>query len=137
YVNSVSERLVLYKDLDSITDKVALQKYRESLRDRFGPLPYQAEELIETIKLRWVAERLGFEKIILRSGRLFGHFVSNPSSHFYNSEIFNGIMLFVKDNGKQCRMKQEGNKLSLSIQNIANVMDAYSILSKMNTVKTV
>src|SRR5438445_290120 len=56
YVNSVSERLLLYKDLDAINDEAGLQQFEAALRDRFGPLPHQAEELISTIRLRWMAE---------------------------------------------------------------------------------
>jgi len=128
YVNSVSERLLLYKELDALSDDAALQKFETDLRDRFGPLPKQAMELLATIRLRWQAEKLGFEKIILRNGRLIGHFVSNPASHFYNSETFGRIMQFVKNNSTRCRMRQEGNRLSISIQQVGSVDKANDVL---------
>src|SRR5690348_14467185 len=123
YVNSVSERLLLYKEVDALADENALQTFENNLRDRFGPLPKQAQELMSTIRLRWLAGSLGFEKISLRNKRMTGYFVSNPASHFYNSETFGRIMQFVKSNAAKCRMKQEGNKLSIVIQNIASVDD--------------
>jgi len=137
YVNSVSERLLLYKDLDTIQDEPSLEKYTNMLKDRFGPLPHQATELINTIRLRWLAEKLGFEKIVLKNKRLIGHFVNNPVSHFYNSEVFSRIMKFVQDNGTRCRMRQEGNKLSIVIQKIDTVDDANDILKKIYGKETV
>jgi transcription-repair coupling factor (superfamily II helicase) len=131
YVNSVTERLILYKELDSIEDETALVAYAEKLRDRFGPLPKQATELIDTIRLRWMAEKLGFEKIVLKNQRLIGYFVSNPTSHFYKSEVFSNILRFVQVNQKRCRMKEDKNKLTLSISNIETVNDANIIFKEM------
>jgi len=67
YVNSVTERLILYKELDSLQDEQSLLEFETKLRDRFGPLPQPAKELIATIRLRWLAEKLGFEKLILKN----------------------------------------------------------------------
>jgi transcription-repair coupling factor (superfamily II helicase) len=131
YVNSVTERLILYKELDGIQDEAALTSYADKLRDRFGPLPQQATELINTIRLRWMAEKLGFEKIVLKNQRLIGYFVSNPSSHFYKSEVFSNILKFVQANQKLCRMKEDKNKLTLSIPGIETVDAANAIFSKM------
>lgn len=131
YVNSVTERLILYKELDDINDEAALTAYADKLRDRFGPLPQQALELINTIRLRWMAEKLGFEKIVLKNQRLIGYFVSNPTSHFYKSEVFSSILKFVQLNQKQCRMKEDKNKLTLSIADIETVDAANTIFRKM------
>src|SRR5205814_3127951 len=114
YVNSVTERLVLYKELDSIEDEKSLSGFEEKLRDRFGPLPQQAKELIATIRLRWLAKKLGFEKLILKNYRLIGYFVSNPTSHFYQSEVFSKILKFVQSQSKRCKLKEDKLKLSLS-----------------------
>ncbi len=129
YVNSVSERLLLYKEVDALSDDAALITFENNLRDRFGPLPKQASELMATIRLRWLAGKIGFERISLRNKRLTGYFVSNPASHFYNSEIFTRIMQYVKDNPSRCKMKQEGNKLSLGIQRVDSVNSAIDVLA--------
>ena len=131
YVNSVTERLILYKELDSIEDEAALTTYGDKLRDRFGPLPQPAKELINTIRLRWMAEKLGFEKIVLKNQRLIGYFVSNPTSHFYKSEMFSNILRYVQANQKSCRMKEDKNKLTLSFSAIETVDAANAIFKKM------
>ena len=128
YVNSVTERLVLYKEIDSIEDEKSLLLFEEKLRDRFGPLPQPAKELIATIQLRWLAEKLGFEKLILKNKRLIGNFVSNPTSHFYQSAVFSKVLKFVQSQSKKCKMKEDKLKLSLSVMNISTVDEANELL---------
>jgi transcription-repair coupling factor (superfamily II helicase) len=128
YVNSVTERLLLYKELDGIEDDTALQKFEDKLRDRFGPLPEPAKELLSTIRLRWLAEKLGFEKINLKNQRLRGNFVSNPVSPFYQSEVFSRILKFVQANPSLCKMKEDTKKLTLTVQRIKSVDDANAML---------
>src|SRR5258706_10104633 len=79
YVNSITERLSLYKELDEIENEEQLKKFEEGLTDRFGALPPQAVELTNVIRLRWTAEKLGIEKLILNNGIMLAHFVSNPA----------------------------------------------------------
>ena len=131
YVNSVTERLVLYKELDSVDEEKSLLAFEEKLRDRFGPLPKPAKELIETIRLRWLAEKLGIEKLILKNQRLIGYFVSNPTSHFYQSEIFSKMLKFVQSQSKKCKLKEDKLRLSLTIMNIPTVDAANAVLEEI------
>jgi transcription-repair coupling factor (superfamily II helicase) len=131
YVNSVSERLLLYKELDGIDDENKLQEFEAKLKDRFGPLPQPALELLSTIRLRWIAEKLGFEKIVLKNQRMVGYFVSNPTSHFYQSEVFSRVLKFVQSNQSRCKMKEDGTKLSLTVQRVKTVDDANEMLKQI------
>ncbi len=131
YVNSVTERLILYRDLDSIQDEDKLLAFEAQLRDRFGPLPKAAIELMGTIRLRWVAERLGFEKIVMKNRKFVGHFVSNPTSTFYSSEAFSGILKYVQKNSQKCKMRQERDKLSLIIAPIDSIQETNALLREM------
>ncbi len=128
YVNSVSERLLLYKELDNIESEQGLVEFEKRLLDRFGPLPKPAFELLSTIRLRWIAEKLGFEKILLKNERFIGYFVSNPASPFYQSAVFSTILKYVQNNSHKCRLKEEKGKLSLTLKNIENVGDANEAL---------
>ena len=131
YVNNVTERLVLYKDLDSLQNEEQLKDYENKLRDRFGPLPAQARELLNTIRLRWLAEKLGFEKIVLKNKRFIGYFVSNQASPFYQSEIFTSVLKFVQGNAHRCRLKEEKSKLSLTMKDMDTVDHANEMLQKI------
>ena len=128
YVNSVSERLLLYKELDNTGSEENLVEFENQLRDRFGTLPKPAIELLSTIRLRWIAEKLGFEKILLKNKRFIGYFVSNPASFFYQSEVFSNILKYVQKNSNKCRLKEEKSRLSLTIRDIETVEQANEAL---------
>lgn len=136
YVNSITERLALYKELDEIKDDEQLKKFEADLIDRFGPLPPQAIELINVIRLRWIAEKLGIEKLILKNGKMIAHFVSNPSSGYYRSKAFTTMLDFVKHN-PDCSLKEDKQKLTLTIRNITEVESAVRILHRINAIEKV
>ncbi|MFM9027534.1 MAG: TRCF domain-containing protein, partial [Bacteroidota bacterium] len=131
YVNSVTERLVLYRELDNIEDEEKLSSYEAALRDRFGPLPQPAHELLNTIRLRWMAEELGFEKILMKNGKFVGHFISKPDSLFYQSERFSSILKYVQQHPQQCKMRQDRERLSLSITPIVSVEATNKLFREM------
>jgi transcription-repair coupling factor (superfamily II helicase) len=131
YVDSSSERIALYNQLDNATTEEQLASFTEQLIDRFGPIPPQTTELINTIRMRWLARNLGFEKLVLRNKTLIAHFVSNPESPFYQSERFGELIQYVQSNPRKCRMKQTGDKLMLYISPVASVQQALEALREM------
>ena len=121
YVNSISERLQLYKDLNTIENEDELNIFTEQITDRFGKIPPEVEKLLHTIRLRWIAKDLGFEKIILKTNRMIAYFVTNPKSFFFQSEQFGVILKFIQLNPKVCKMKEKNNKLSLVFEKINTI----------------
>ena len=136
YVNSITERLSLYKDLDEIETEEELKKFESGLTDRFGVLPPQAVELVNVIRLRWIAEKLGIEKLILKNGRMLAYFVSNPASEYYRSQTFSTMLDFVKHN-PSCSLKEDRQKLTLTVRNITDVKSAVQVLNRISTVEKV
>ena len=132
YVTNITERLNLYKELDSIEEDEALEGFRSRLADRFGPVPMQTEALLHTILLRKIAKNIGFEKLILRKGRMNAYFPSNPDSTYYQSATFTGILELVKDTGSGLRLKQEGSKLFLAFRETETILKG---LEKLNELK--
>ncbi len=128
YITNITERLSLYKELDNIQEEVELQQFRLRMIDRFGPMPSQTEELIQTIRLRWIAKELGFEKILMKNERLTGYFISNQESSFYKTENFTRMLRFVQHNPGLCRMKETKDKLSLTFLKIDTVSKAIEVL---------
>ena len=118
YVNSISERLQLYKDLNSIENEEDLKLFEEQITDRFGAIPPQVEKLFDSIRLKWIAKDLGFEKVILKGHKMIAYFVANPLSSFFESEAFGNILNFIKENPRTCQMKERNNKLSLVFEKI-------------------
>jgi transcription-repair coupling factor (superfamily II helicase) len=131
YVSNTSERLQLYSTLDNINDDNGLMKFRESLKDRFGLLPEPVDQLINSVRLRWIGEYIGLERIVLKNERLRGYFVSGNDDYF-KSEIFGKVLNFVQHHPKTCRMKETGNKLMLIMEGIKTVDDAIRTLAPLN-----
>lgn len=131
YVTNIQERLSLYKELDNTETEEELMNFQEKLIDRFGAIPPQTGELINTIRLRWKAKKIGFEKVILKKERLVGHFIHNPESSYYQSDIFAGVLRFVQVNPRKCQMRENNSKLTLTIGYITTIFHALKALDSI------
>ena len=131
YVPSDSERMLLYRELDNTRNDLELEAYRQRLIDRFGPLPPQAEELLQVVPLRRYGKRLGCEKIMLTQGRMFLYFVQNPNSPFYQSEAFGRILDYIGQNVRRCNLREQNGKRSMVITNVPSVGEAVKIIQSI------
>lgn len=132
YVNAVDERLRLYKQLNDIDNEEELQKFTNNLIDRFGEIPHQTEELLSTMRLKWLAQDIGLERLYMKNGILRGYFISNPDSDYYQTEKFGKILVFVQQNPKACKMKEIKGKLALTFNQIRSIEEAYDTLNMIN-----
>ncbi|WP_035805813.1 transcription-repair coupling factor [Lunatimonas lonarensis] len=128
YVSNISERLSLYSKLDNVKNEEELGKLEFELNDRFGPLPATVVTLMETVRLRWVAERLGFEKLVLKNEQMKCHFVSSEREDYYRSPLFGNILKKVQAFGKNGKIKEHKNRLILIIAHIKTVEKAKEAL---------
>jgi transcription-repair coupling factor (superfamily II helicase) len=131
YVANISERLGLYSRLDSLKNEDQLEKMGLELKDRFGPLPLPVEELMNTVRLRWLGELLGFEKLSLKNERLRGYFVST-NDRYFSSETFGKILGYIQLNPRQCKIKDQGGKAMLVVDNVEHVNQAIELLGYMH-----
>ncbi|MBI4648163.1 MAG: transcription-repair coupling factor [Bacteroidia bacterium] len=132
YISNISERMRIYKDLDNILDETKLAEFENQLKDRFGELPEQSKELLNVVRLRRLAKKSGFEKIILKHNKFIGHFISNPISPFYQSSVFENILQFIQKQPNSCQMSEKSGMLTLTINNISNINRAIIILESMS-----
>jgi len=131
YVTSSQERLTLYKDLDNIDREVDLMKFRAGLEDRFGKVPSEVDELIDTVRLRWIARELGFEKLMLKGGKMTGYFIGKQTSPFYQSKTFSKVLHYIQVNHKYCKMREANEKLSLTFNDVQSISRALFFLKQM------
>ena len=131
YVTNIQERLSLYKELENAESENDLSAFARNLEDRFGPLPKQTGELIDTMRLRWMGKQIGFEKIILKFNRLSGVFTGDNESDYFQSEAFGKILDFIKNNPTACTMKEIKDKLTLRFENVDSVEKALETLKKL------
>lgn len=128
YIANVSERLSLYSKLDNIKDKDALDRFKSGLIDRFGPLPEEVVDLIETVKLRWKAEEIGFEKLTLKNETLKGYFVAGENEAYFKSEKFSSVLQYLQKYPKNCVLKETRGKLLIIFQGIRSIRQAIAIV---------
>src|SRR5881296_2151011 len=69
YVPEVNQRLAFYKRLAGAAGDDELADLRAELADRFGPLPAAAGQLLDIVRIRVAARRVGVEKIEAGDGK--------------------------------------------------------------------
>jgi transcription-repair coupling factor (superfamily II helicase) len=135
YINNVSERLNLYNELSLIKDEEALFLFEKRLVDRFGPLPPSAQALLNSIRIKWIATKLGIEKLVMKQGKMIAYFISDHDSPFYQSAQFDKVLLFVQKNSVLGKMKEKqtanGLKLLLTFENVKSVRKALELMEKV------
>ena len=131
YIPTSSERMLVYRELDSLESDEELKKFRIRLTDRFGPVPPTGEELLRVVPLRRLGKQLGIEKILLKGGQMALYFVSNLESPYYDSTAFGRVMNYTTMSPYECRFRELSGKRSLLIKGIRTVEEALGVLSMM------
>jgi len=131
YVSSVSERLALYAQLDDLPNEAALERFALDIQDRFGPLPRQVRDLMDTVRLRWIAKQLGFERVNLKEKGLRCYFLPAEKESYFNGETFGHILQYVQTHHTRCRLKETSKRLILTVANISTLTDAIELLKEM------
>lgn len=135
YVNSVTERLSLYNELGNLTKEEELLTFEKQIVDRFGEYPAEVQDLLDSVRIKWLAKKLGLEKIILKQKRLLGYFLSDQQSSFYETEGFTKMLQYVQKNPKSCVMKEKdtknGKRLLVTFIRIDSVQTALDLLREI------
>lgn len=135
YINSVSERLSLYNKLNELKTEDELLRYEKDLIDRFGAPPQPVLDLLDSVRVKWLAIELGLEKVLMKNNKLVGYFISNQDSSFYQSNTFTKILNFAQNNPRAASLKEKqtrnGLRLLLSFQNISSVKLALKALKNI------
>ncbi|MCG2460149.1 transcription-repair coupling factor [Flavobacteriaceae bacterium F89] len=132
YVNNVTERLNLYTELNLVKDENGLQRFEAELRDRFGELPTPAIDLLDSVRIKWIAHNLGLEKVVMKKDKLIGYFIADQESGFYQSAAFTQVLQFVQRHGDICKIKEKqtrnGLRLLLVLDRITSIKKALKAL---------
>lgn len=132
YINNVTERLSLYNELGDVKNEEELVVFQNKLIDRFGPMPPRAIALMNSIRIKWIATRVGIEKLVMKKGKMIGYFVSDQQSNFYTSSRFHQVIQFVQKNSNICVMKEKqtpgGLRLLLTFDNVKSTRRALELM---------
>lgn len=129
YVENISERITLYRELDGLRNEQELLDFKKRLIDRFGILPPAAEELLSVVRLRWRCMSLGIEKVILKAERMIVHFPANVKSPYYRSEIFGRILTYITENYRRCQVREQNGKRTAVISCVRSIREAFDVLN--------
>ena len=125
-------KLRLYRELDSMNDEQQMRRFEERLTDRFGALPDAARSLMDVVRLRWRAVALGFEWVKVKNGLMLLRFISDSASPYYKSALFMGILKYVSKNNAKFVLKQNNNRLMLTVREVKGMGQAWEILDRMH-----
>lgn len=132
YINNITERLNLYTQLNSIKTEDALQTFEKQLIDRFGALPKQVVDLLNSVRVKWIAAKIGLEKVVMKQGKLIGYFINDQQSAFYQSQGFTNVLKFIQTHPNACKMKEKqtrtGLRLLITFEHIKTVKQALEAL---------
>lgn len=131
FVNNITERLKLYRELDEIKKEEELEKFQAGLEDRFGKAPEPALRMFNAVRLRWAAGKLGFTRMRLKNGIMSGSFVTDQASPFYQSPIFGHVIRYVQSNPSRIQLKEKNGKLNLSFGKVNSVNKAKELVEAM------
>ena len=131
YIPTSSERMLIYRELDSLEKDEELSKFRTRLTDRFGTIPPTGEELLRVVPLRRLGKQLGIEKILLKGGQMALYFVSNLESPYYDSAAFGRVMNYTAMSPYECRFRELSGKRSLLVKGINTVEEALGVVRAM------
>jgi len=136
YVESITERLSLYTRLDNCENEKELQAFEQELIDRFGPLPNEVKDLITTVRCRWAAVDLGFEKMTLKDQTLRCYFINKNDSPYFESDVFKNIMRYLQTETNKARLKQAGKNFLLIVNDVDNMNVMLDFLQRMHDAVT-
>ncbi|WP_373418669.1 transcription-repair coupling factor [Marinoscillum pacificum] len=137
YVSNISERLNLYSKMDSLKTEAELEKFIAGMQDRFGPLPDAAEDLMASVRLRWAAIKLGFEKVSIKNEVMRCYLSDSRDEKYFQSDIFGGILQYVQSMPRRCAMKDQKKKLIISVKEISGIDEALDVLNQMDSTVSV
>ena len=139
YIENISERITLYRELDSLHSEEQMEEFRKRLIDRFGALPEPAEELLSVVRLRWLCCRLGIEKILLKGERMTLYLVQHKDA-YWQSEQFGHIVEYAVARPSRCLLHEEKDKKGIptgrrmvNIANVKTIAGAINLLSKIES----
>jgi len=132
YVNNITERLNLYTKLNELKTEAELQKFEKELLDRFGEMPKEAEDLLNSVRIKWIAISMGLERLVMKQKKMVGYFVADQQSAFYQSAAFTKVLQYVQSHPQKVTMKEKqtrnGLRLLLTFEGISSVDKALRAL---------
>jgi transcription-repair coupling factor (superfamily II helicase) len=132
YIESVSERIRVYRKLDNIENENELQQFEHEMQDRFGDMPEPVKGMLEIVRLRWIAMRTGFQRIVIKDDVFLGFFPKDQASMFYKSDVFAGMIKYMQEHPGGFRLKEDNGKLRMKIKPVRSIKEIRKFLTTLH-----
>lgn len=136
YISNISERLRVYYELDNLENETKLQEFIKSVEDRFGPMPDPVNDLTKIVRIRWDAEKLGIEKLTIKSQTLKGFLMTSDNEEYYNSTVFGSILKYVQQFPRTSKIRDGKTRVILITENVDSVDKAGALLKEILEIKS-
>jgi transcription-repair coupling factor (superfamily II helicase) len=133
YVSNSQERLNLYTELNAIENEEGIAAYAKRMEDRFGKIPAPVNALFDGLRLQWLCKKIGFERLILKGGKLRCYFLGDPQSSFYSTEHFQKVLAFIQKHGRimGVSLKQTNKELILVQDGVRSLKAVKGLLEQI------
>lgn len=131
YIESTSERISLYRELDNIENESELAEFQKNMEDRFGKMPKRSLGLLLVVRLRWLAMRFGIERLVLKNGQMSAFLVSNLQSPYYQSDEFGRMLQYMARNPRKTKLREQNGKRSVVFTDVKSVEEAWGVMESV------
>jgi transcription-repair coupling factor (superfamily II helicase) len=135
YVSDSVERLNLYRKLSEADEIEEFTAWEEEMKDRFGPLPQSAQNLLLAAKIKHYASRLFYKKVTMRSERMWllcPNADHKTGKNFFDTGLFqNQLNIIQKQSGENYKIVQKKDSVRIIIQDISDPLKALEYLKRL------
>ncbi len=115
YVPTAAHRMAFYQRLNEAADSDDVDRWVDALRDQYGPLPPEAQNLVAVVRLRLLLQDLPLEKVTHQQGRVVFYLTGHDKA-FYQSERFDALLGLLHRYPDRCRLTQQGDYVRMSFE---------------------
>jgi len=130
FIPNPAERLHFYRRIAECQNEDELKQISYEMVDRFSIIPPQTLALLDAVRLRWLANALVFEKLVLKNYKLKAFFPSDSQSNYYQSNVFQAILDYIPHQ-YDFTMKKQDNKTWLETTNVKTYKQAWFKLTAL------
>jgi transcription-repair coupling factor (superfamily II helicase) len=134
YINNVTERMTVYRNLADVNDLDGLTQFEENMIDRFGPIPPAVNRLLQSKRLIWAGKNIGMEKAVFKQKKLIGYFIADQASSYYQSPKFEKVIMYVQSNGNKVQMREKNERLRMVFSNVNSLEKAIGLMEEVMAV---
>lgn len=113
FIPADTDRYEIYRRLYNSTEQRQVDVVYDELRDRFGTLPSEVEELLFAVRLRIASIPTGFVRVAVRGERMIIELPPEENSAWYE-EVFQNIVASL-GGMSNCRLVQHGKRLVIEV----------------------